>query len=107
MYTKVKEEKHMIKKIFSHGGSKSVDLPISFIHSLSSNYVNVEEQEDGTVLIKPEDALTTMESDPLFKQFLEALHLDAFKHPEKLKSIEEVWDHEWDQLLEGVDDSES
>jgi virulence-associated protein VagC len=93
----------MRKKIFSHGGSKSVDLPMSFIYSLSSNYVNIEEQSDGTLLIRPVDELTSLESDPLFTQFLEALYLDTLKHPEKLKNIKEVWDEEWEQLLEGVD----
>lgn len=60
----------MRKKIFTHGGSKSVD------------------------------ELSSMESDLLFAQFIDALHLNALKHPEKLKSIHEVWDDDWQQLLE-------
>ena len=32
--------------------------------------------------------------------FLSALLLDARKHPEKLHSIGEVWDKEWDDLLD-------
>lgn len=79
---------------------------MSFIYSLPSNYVSIEEQVDGTLLISPVDELTSMESDPLFKQFLEGLHLDALKHPEKLKNFREVWDNEWDELLEGVDGGE-
>ena len=96
----------MRKKIFSHGGSKSVDLPMSFIYGLKSNYVNIEERNDGTLLIRPVDELTSMESDPLFTQFLEALYVDSLTHPEKLKNVKEVWDEEWQELLEGVDGGE-
>lgn len=45
-------------------------------------------------------------SDPLFVQFIQSLFLDATKHPEKLKNLEEVWDKEWEDLLEGVSDDE-
>ena len=96
----------MRKKIFRHGGSKSVDLPMSFIYGLTSDYVNIEEQKDGSLLIKPADELSTLESDPLFAQFIEAIYLDALKHPEKMQSAHEVWGPEWDDLLKGVDDSE-
>jgi virulence-associated protein VagC len=96
----------MKKKLFRHGGSKSVDLPMSFIYNLPSDYVNIEERKDGSLLIKPVDELTALESDPLFTQFLEALHQDMLRHPEKLKNVTEVWDSEWDHLLEGVDGGE-
>lgn len=47
----------------------------------------------------PSDKLNSMESDSLFAQFLESLHIHALKHPEKLKNASEVWDEEWQQLL--------
>lgn len=96
----------MRKKLYQHGGSKAVDLPMSFISHLPSEFVTIEEQKDGTLLIRPVDELTAMESDPLFSHFLEVLHLDALKHPEKLKNIKDVWDDEWDCLLKGVDGGE-
>ncbi|MFZ0565083.1 MAG: hypothetical protein WAM28_02710 [Chlamydiales bacterium] len=43
-----------------------------------------------------------MESDPRFNVFVEAILQNAMEHPDHLKNIEEVWDKEWDELLEGV-----
>ena len=43
-----------------------------------------------------------MESEPCFTTFIKAIALDAMKHPEKLHDLNKVWDHEWDELLEGV-----
>lgn len=63
-----------------------------------------KKQDNGTLLISLVDELTSLESDPLFKQLLEALYLNSLKHPEKLKNINEVWDEEWTQILESVDD---
>jgi hypothetical protein len=61
------------KKLFKHGGSKAVDLPM--------------------------EAFANMESDAQFHLFLEALFQDAMEHPEQLKNLEEVWDEEWEELL--------
>ena len=93
------------KRLHQHGGSKALDLPISFIKKLSTDTVSIEEKDD-CLIIRPQSELTAMESDPLFTQFIQSLFLDAMKHPEKLKDLEEIWDDEWDDLLEGVPDDE-
>ena len=41
-----------------------------------------------------------------FSTFIQALMVDAMKHPEKLRQAKEVWDEEWDELLKGVKVSE-
>ena len=46
--------------------------------------------------------LDAIESEPLFAEFVNALAVDAMKHPEKLRGAKEVWDKEWDELLKGV-----
>jgi len=55
------------------------------------------------VRITPKTELDTIESDPLFEQFIEAIAIDAMKNPQKLHTVEEVWDDDWDDLLKGVE----
>ncbi|NGX61724.1 MAG: hypothetical protein K940chlam9_01213 [Chlamydiae bacterium] len=94
-----------IKKLFKHGGSQAIDLPMKeFVKKHAKKEVVIEVREDGLFIYL--DTLTTMESDPQFQQFIEALFQDAMEHPEQLKNLEEVWDEEWDELLEGVDVSD-
>lgn len=93
------------KRLHQHGGSKAIDLPVSFIKKLSSDIVMIEER-DNCLIIWPQEGLNAMEVDPIFKQFIQSILLDAMQHPEKLKDLEEVWDKEWDDLLEGVSDDE-
>lgn len=57
----------------------------------------------GEIRITAKTDLDTMETDPLFQQFIEAIATDAMRNPEKLHAIEEVWDDEWDDLLKGVE----
>lgn len=47
--------------------------------------------------------LDVMEEDPLFQQFVEAIAIDAIKNPDKLHDAQDVWDHEWIDLLKRVD----
>lgn len=93
------------KRLHRHGGSKALDLPVGFVKKMSTDFVLIEEKEDCLV-IRPQDGLTVMESDPIFTQFIHSLFLDAMKHPEKLKNLEEIWDAEWEDLLKGVSDDE-
>ncbi len=90
------------KKLFKHGGSWAVDLPIQFAKEVSNMSVVIN-TSPGEIRITPKTDLDTMESDPLFQQFVEAIAADAMKNPEKLHTAEEVWDAEWDDLLKGVD----
>ena len=55
------------------------------------------------ILIKPKTELDTMEADPLFQQFVKAIAIDAMKNFDKLHDVKDVWDHEWADLLKGVD----
>jgi hypothetical protein len=90
------------KKLFKHGGSWAVDLPIQFVKEVADMNVIVETSPQG-VLIKPKTELDTMESDPMFQQFIQAIAIDAMTHPEKLHDAKDVWDDEWSDLLEGVE----
>jgi len=93
------------KKLFKHGGSKAVDLPMeAFAKKHGSDEVIIEVRDDGLFIYL--DDLTSMESDTRFHLFVEALFQDAMNHPDQLKNLEEVWDEEWDELLAGVDGGE-
>lgn len=92
----------MRKRLHKHGGSKALDLPMHFVKKLPSDYVNIKEQNE-CLLVCPADKLTSMEEDPLFADFINALLADAMKNPSQLTDLREVWDAEWDDLLEGVD----
>ena len=93
------------RSLFPHGGSQAITLPKeAVVDRLSGSDVILEIREDGVFI--PFDRLTNMESDPQFQLFIEALFQDAMKNPEQLKNLEEVWDNEWDDLLDGVEVSE-
>lgn len=91
----------MQKKLFKHGGSYAIDLPVSFVRDLHSKEVVVEKDGDKLV-IAPRGGLDTIEHEPEFKAFVTALLQDAMKRPKKLRGVKEVWDKEWDELLKGV-----
>ena len=88
------------KKLFRHGGSQAINLPKEFTENLSGKEVIVEATADQ-VVIHGKGELDTLESDPLFATFIEAIAIDAMKHPEKLHDLNEV-SAELDELLEGV-----
>ena len=94
------------KRLFKHGGSWAIDLPMEFAKEFKGMNVVIEETPQG-ILIKPKMELDTMEADPLFQRFVEAIALDAMKHPEKLHDAKDVWDDEWVDLLKGVDVDET
>jgi virulence-associated protein VagC len=90
------------KKLFKHGGSWAVDLPMQFAKEVANMSVTIEVSPQG-VLITPKTELDTMEADPLFQQFIQAIAIDAMTHPEKLHDAKDVWDDEWSDLLEGIE----
>ena len=94
------------KRLFKHGGSWAIDLPMEFAKEFKDMSVVIEETPQG-ILIKPKTELDAMEADPLFQQFVEAIAMDAMKHPEKLRDALDVWDDEWADLLKGVDVDEA
>ncbi len=89
------------KKIFKHGGSFALDLPREFIDKLSDKNVVIEDSPLG-ILIRQKSELDTIEDDPMFTAFVAAIVRDALENPEKLHDVQEVWDSEWDDLLDGV-----
>lgn len=91
----------LLKKLFKHGGSYAVDIPIDFIKQTKSHEV-ILEVVGQKINIRHKTELDTMESEPLFATFIQALAADAMKHPEKLRQAKEVWNKEWDGLLKGV-----
>ena len=90
-----------IKKLFKHGGSRAINLPKEFAQNLTDNEVFVE-ISPNEIIIRNKSKLDTMESEPHFATFIKAIAMDAMKHPEKLRGLNEVWGSEWDQLLDGV-----
>ena len=96
----------IMKKLFAHGGSKALNLPKEFTRNLAGSEVYIEVFQDQ-IVIQGAPALDTIESDPLFATFIQAISNDALKHPEKLKDLNEA-SQELDDLLEGVplDDEE-
>ena len=91
----------IVKKLFKHGGSYAVDIPMEFVRRIDSNEVILEATAEK-ISIRPKTELDNIESDPLFAGFIQALAADAMKHPEKLYEVKEVWDEGWDDLLKGV-----
>ena len=90
-----------VKKLFRHGGSYAVDIPMDFVKHARSHEVILESTPEK-LSIRTKTELDTMESEPMFTEFINALVADSMKHPEKLHDIKEVWDKEWDKLLKGV-----
>ncbi|MFH1287392.1 MAG: hypothetical protein ABII25_01685 [bacterium] len=91
----------MVRKLFRHGGSYAIDIPMEFVRNAGTIEVILE----GTprkLSIRPKTELDTIESDPLFAEFINALAVDAMRSPEKLHAVKDVWDKEWDTLLKGV-----
>lgn len=91
----------MRKKLFKHGGSYAVDLPMSFVREVGAGEVVIEWDQDR-IVIAPQRELDSIEHEPEFKAFISALLQDAMQRPAKLRDAKEVWDKEWDELLKGV-----
>ena len=94
-----------IKKLFKHGGSYAVDIPMDFVKRTGVTEVILESTPKG-IRIRPKTELDNIETEPLFGEFIQALAVDAMKHPQKLHDVKEVWGKEWDELLKGVEADE-
>ena len=88
-------------KLFKHGGSYAIHIPMDFVKSAGTMEV-ILEITPKCLNIRPKTELDSIEADPLFAEFINALTIDAMKHPEKLHEAKKVWDKEWDELLKGV-----
>lgn len=91
----------VIRRLFKHGGSYALDIPMDFVKNAGTTEV-VLETTLNKINIRPKTELDNIESDPLFAEFINALAVDALKNPEKLHDVKKVWDKEWDELLKGV-----
>lgn len=91
----------MVRRLFKHGGSYALDIPMAFVKAAGTTEV-ILESAHKRLSIRPKTELDTIESEPLFAEFISALAVDAMKHPEKLHEVKEIWDKEWDELLKGV-----
>ena len=91
----------VVKKLFKHGGSYAVDIPVDFVKQTGSHEV-ILEITGKKLSIRSKSELDTIESEPLFAGFIQALAIDAMKHPDKLRQAKDVWDNEWDELFKGV-----
>jgi virulence-associated protein VagC len=91
----------IVRKLFKHGGSYALDIPMEFVRAAGTTEV-ILESALKRLIIRPKTELDTIETEPLFAEFISALAVDAMKHPEKLHAVKEVWDKEWDELLKGV-----
>lgn len=91
-----------VKKLFKHGGSYAVDIPMDFVKRAGVKEVIIEKTVRG-IRIRPKGEFDTIEADPHFSDFIQALAIDAMKHPKKLHDVKEVWDKEWDGLLKDVE----
>ncbi len=95
----------MTRKLFKHGGSQAINLPMEFVQNLTSDEVIAEVTPDE-IVIRKKPELDTIESDPLFSTFIQAIAADALKHPEKLRDLDEAW-KDLDALLKDLPDIEA
>jgi virulence-associated protein VagC len=90
------------KRLFKHGGSMAINLPKSFVENVDDSSEVIIEQDGTTLKISPVSEFDTIENEPEFKSFIEAIAKDALDNPEKLKDSKDVWDDEWTSLLKGI-----
>jgi len=93
--------KPLPRKIFRHGGSYAVDLPMVFVKRNGSPEVLIEETGSG-LFIHAKSPLDIMENDPLFSKFIQAIYHDAMTNPAKLHDMLEVWDDKTVAMLKDV-----
>ena len=95
------------KKLFRHGGGHALIVPSEFMQLLSSDEVVIELMVDGAhspiLVIKPVEGLDSIENDPLFVSFIEAIYKNAMEHPDKLKDLSDVFTHRAKTLIMGID----
>ncbi|MDI6758276.1 MAG: hypothetical protein QMD94_01155 [Candidatus Omnitrophota bacterium] len=92
----------MVRRLFKHGGSYALDVPMDFVKRIGATTEVILESTPRGLNVHPKTELDNIESDPLFAEFVNALAVDAMKHPEKLREAKKVWDKEWGVLLKGV-----
>lgn len=107
-------KKQEIIKVSAHG---QITVPVALrkkLHIKENSLVAVQSSGKG-ILISPVEVmvsssnatrLDSMESDPLFAEFINAIGIDAMKHPEKLRDPADAWDPEVVDFLNKIPDDE-
>lgn len=93
----------IVRKLFRHGNSKAITLPKDFVDTVKGREVVIQTSPQGLV-ISTKSRLDTLESDPLFATFIQALAADAMKHPQKLRDPAEAWSPEVVKLFNNMPD---
>lgn len=81
-------------------------IPSEFAELLNSEEVVLEMKNNSaypTLIIKPKNALDSIEEDPLFALFIQALYKNAMENPEQLEDGSEIWNERVKKLIDGVD----
>ena len=97
----------LTRKLFKHGHSKAITLPKAFVDTVKGREVVIRYSPEA-VMISSKSRLDTLESDPLFATFIQAIAAEAMKHPEKLRDPAEAWSPEVVKLFNAMphDDEE-
>lgn len=94
------------KKLFKHGNSLALVVPNEFTKRINSQNVTIEltvdEANNPVLTITPSNNLDTLEADPNFALFIEAIYQNALAHPQKLKDSKDVWPEDTFDLIKGV-----
>ncbi|MCD4782143.1 MAG: AbrB/MazE/SpoVT family DNA-binding domain-containing protein [Candidatus Omnitrophica bacterium] len=88
------------RKLFKHGGSQAINLPKEFVENLNTDELLLE-FSPNEIIIRKKSELDTIETDPRFATFIQAIGVDAMKHPEKLHDLDDAW-KDLDTLLKDV-----
>ncbi len=89
------------RKLFRHGHSKAITLPKEFVDTIKGREVVIHYSSEGLV-ISTKSRLDTLESNPLFAAFIQALAVDAMKHAGKLREPAEAWSPEVVKLFKNM-----
>ncbi len=97
----------LTRKLFKHGHSKAITLPKAFVDTVKGREVVIRYSTEA-VIISSKSRLDTLEADPLFATFLQAIAAEAMRHPEKLRDPAEAWSPEVVKLFNAMphDDEE-
>ncbi len=69
------------KKLFKHGGSMALNLPVDIVKKLNPEKVLIEIQDNG-IFIPFDLSCDTLEAHPLFQKFIEAISKNALANPD-------------------------
>ena len=97
----------LTRKLFKHGHSKAITLPKAFVDTVKGREVVIRYSPEA-VIISSKSRLDTLEAEPLFATFIQAIAAQAMRHPEKLRDPAEAWSPEVVKLFNAMpyDDEE-